>query len=58
LIGTADGYKLVANTDPLVGVSPELLKSEVQKITDAFEQNLSDSGRRADCQKKNVRGFC
>jgi len=54
-MGIAVGYKGGASTDPLVGVSPELLQSEVQKITDVFEKTLSDSGRRAECEKKNVR---
>lgn len=49
------GFKVVANTDHLVGVSRELLQSEVQKITDVCEKILSDSGRRAECEKKNVR---
>lgn len=49
------GYKVVASTDPSVGVNPELLQSEVNKITELFEHKLSDSGRRAECEKKNVR---
>jgi hypothetical protein len=48
------GYKVVADTDPLVGANPELLKSEVKKTTEVFEHKLSDSGRRAECEKKNV----
>lgn len=53
--GTAAGYKVVAITDPVNGVKPELLQSEVQRITKGFEQKLSDCGRRVECEKKNVR---
>ena len=45
---------MVANTDPSAGVKPETLQSEVKKTTELFEQRLTDSGRRAECEKKNV----
>lgn len=54
-ISSPMGYKVVADTDPLVGANPKLLQSEVKKTTEVFEQKLSDSGRRAECEKKNVK---
>ena len=54
LVGAIVGYKVVADTDPLVGANPKLLQSEVKKTTEVFEQKLFDSGRRAECEKKNV----
>ncbi|KAG0563170.1 hypothetical protein M758_8G008700 [Ceratodon purpureus] len=54
-VSSPTGYKVVANTDPLVGVNQEILQSEVKKTTEVFEHKLTDSGRRAQCEKKNVK---
>lgn len=51
----AVGCKVVATTDLSVGVNDEVLQKEVNRATSFFEHKLSDSGRRAECEKKNVR---
>jgi hypothetical protein len=54
-VSTPSGNKVVATTDPVNGVKPEHLQSEVQRITERFEQKLSDCGKRVECEKKNVK---
>lgn len=49
------GCKVVATTDLSVGVNDEVLQKEVNRATSFFEHKLSDSGRRAECEKKNVK---
>lgn len=51
----AVGYKMVANTDPLYGVNREFLQLEVTKTTESFESKVSESGRREECEKKQVK---
>lgn len=48
------GFKMLANTDPLIGVNKEILQASVSKVEEIFEQKLVDSGRREECEKKQV----
>lgn len=54
-ISSPMGFKMLANTDPLIGVNKEILQASVSKVEEIFEQKLVDSGRREECEKKQVK---